>query len=322
MNHSINMAHLANQRPWGVELDLTRQTSGIKTWQQIHNYPIVGYSFQYFRMDPEKPLGDMYSLIIHWGKHIVQTKKSKLSFRLGIGPGYIERRFDREENYKNNLISTRLNYTLNGRINYSFHITPNVSVNAGLGIIHFSNGSMKVPNLGINIPSVHLGVGFQPTHTEEFKRDSLTKFKRHTEFIVFGAGGFKQVYPVDGKTYIVATLAGYINRRVNVKSALNIGVDIFYNGAYKQTIDSLGYDNPTSKYFTAGIHAGHEFYMHRLSVLTQLGFYVYNPLKLTKSVYQRYAFRYHLNKKVFILLGLKSHFGNADFVEWGVGGKF
>lgn len=320
MYHSKNMGHLANQRPQGIELDMFKVTTGNKLWQQVHKYPIIGYSFQYLQMDTKKPLGASYSFILYYGKRIAFSKKSMFYYRIGWGPAYIEKRFDAATNYKNNLISSRFNYALNGRLNYSYKFNDHCSLNAGIGIIHFSNGATKVPNLGINIPTIHVGFGFSPQVDEQFKKDSLPSFKKQTHFLFSMAGGVKQVYPINGPTYFASSFSSYINRRVSRKSSFNIGADILFDGSNKAVLKAT-HSEKNNNYFKIGVIAGHEFHIHNVALLTQLGFYVYDPLKLDKWHYQRIALKYYFSEKFFATIGLKTHLGSADYTEWGLGIK-
>jgi len=321
MMHSRNMAHLANQRPWGAEADIYRATTGKKDWELEHNYPIVGYAFLYFSMDKDKPLGDSYSLVIYYGKEYFKTRKGAFSFRIGAGPAYIERRFDKYSNYKNNLISNRINFALYGRLNYTYWITDHWNVNLGIGLTHHSNGSIQVPNLGVNIPAAFIGVGYRPGIPEKMSRPSLSEFKRKTEFHLSLAGGKKEVFPIEGPSYFISNFSGFITRRVNYKSGLNIGTDFMFDGSNKVILDSSG-NKKNIKYFKWAITAGHEFYIGKVSLLTQLGFYVYDPLKKDKSLYQRIGLKYYFKENIFGVLALKTHFGAADYVEWGAGVKF
>jgi hypothetical protein len=320
MYHSVNMGHLANQRPKGIELDIFKVTTGKKLWQQIHKYPIIGYSFQYLQMDSNKPLGNSYSLIIYYGKRIAYSKKSIFYYRLGWGLAYIEKRFDATNNYKNNLISSRFNYALNGRLNYSFQLNDHCSINTGIGIIHFSNGATKVPNLGVNIPTVHFGISFTPKADKQFLKDSLPALKKEVNLIFSMAGGFKQVYPVNGPTYFASSFSSYINKRISRKSSLNIGADILFDGSNNAVLKANNLEQ-NNKFFKIGTIVGHEFHIHDISLLTQLGFYIYDPLKLEKWHYQRIALKYYFSEKVFATIGLKTHLGSADYTEWGLGIK-
>jgi hypothetical protein len=320
VNHSKNMAHLANQRPQGVEFDMFKITNGSKSWHRIHKYPVVGYSFQYFHMDQKKPLGNSYSMVIYLGKRLITSKKSLLYYRLGCGVAYIDKRFDLQSNYKNNLISSRFNYALNGRFNYTYQINNRWNVNAGIGIIHFSNGATKVPNLGINIPTFHLGIGFTPSKEEKIKRDSLPPFHKELNFNITLTGGFKQVYPVGGRTYFASSYSSYFNKRVSRKSGLTLGADVMFDGSNKTVLDT-SQSAKKIKYFKVGATIGHEFYINKLSLLTQFGVYLYDPLRLDKRHYQRIALKYYFSKSLYASVGLKTHLGSADYTEWGLGIK-
>ena len=114
----------------------------------------------------------------------------------------------------------------------------------------------------------------------------------------------------------------YINKRLNQKSALNIGADGFYNTALKYVIrqdpdiDSLHIPD----FKRAGLTFGHELFISRISLLTQLGVYVYNPYqKVDARIYQRWGLKYYFSRKLFATMLLKTHFGTADCVEWGLG---
>lgn len=324
MNHSVNMAHLANQRPMGVEVDVMRRTFGKKQWEQVHRYPVIGYSFLYMHMDPAKPLGDSYSAIIYYGKKFLQRRSVYLSFRFGLGAAYIEKRFDRENNYQNNLISSRINYALNGRLFFHWDFTPHWSMNLGFGLMHYSNGAMKVPNLGINLPGVHAGISFTPQPVKHFIKDAGmadSLVKKVVQLNLVLAGGLKQVYPTGGPSYFASTISFYANKIVAHRSALNIGTDLFYDASGK-VLDTLQAGKSATRYFKWGLTAGHEFLIHRISLLTQLGFYLYDPLKVNKLLYQRVGLKYRICPKAFISMSLKTHFGQADYVEWGLGYKF
>ena len=321
LDFSSEVAHLANQHLWGFELDVSKNTRGEKQWQQILKFPKVGYSLYYFSFDNSKPLGNTLSLVIHLSKPFFKTKRSELSWRIGIGPGYVDKVFDAQNNYRDNVLSTHLNYTLNGNLDYNFKITRTLLLNAGISLVHISNGNIKKPNFGINIPTIHFGITYKLSDNETLKRDSLPIFKRKTYFHLSVAGGLKDAYPVNGPRYFTSSVAAYVERRVNRKSGLNAGIDLFYDASKKHSIsyDTMNINNTFINYTQVGIVGGHELYINKLTLLTQFGVYLFDPLHLNKAVYQRFGLKYYFNEKLFAQMSLKTHLGVADWVEWGIG---
>jgi hypothetical protein len=320
MQHSANMAQLANQRPPSIELELSKQTTNQQPFAQLYNFPRIGISAHYFIMDPKKPLGNMLGIFPHMSLVIFRTPKHEMHFRIGVGAGFIERRFDLHANYKDNVISSRTNFTLSGRLNYSFK-TGRININTGLGLLHFSNGAIKVPNLGINLPSIYLGIGLSSKTRHEMLPDTLPAFKRKNVIFMSVAGGFKQIYPIGGPDYFMGTYSLYGGRLLNRKSTILIGADLFYDPTGKKLFDG-DLTQVKNSNLKAGLNFGHELIISKLALITQFGYYVFDPYKINKPFYQRYGLKYYFHPNYFAGIALKAHYGVADCVEWSVGFKF
>ena len=78
-------------------------------------------------------------------------------------------------------------------------------------------------------------------------------------------------------------------------------------------------DPETLDHKRVGLIAGHELKMNKISLLTQLGFYVYRPYKTDKILYQRIALKFYFGKNVYLHYGFITHFAKADHSEWGIG---
>ena len=322
-NFSPEVSHLANQHMPAFELNLTKQTKGNKSWQQEYKYPQVGYSLYYYAFDPSKSVGNALGLLIHAGKKIYRTKRSNLQWRMGCGLAYVNKTFDVENNFKNNVISEKVNFTLNGQLNYNFQITSKVLFNLGLGLTHISNGALKRPNFGINLPTMHVGIGIKISKDEEYKKDSVKIFRRKTYYHVSPFMGLKEVYPVNGPKYFVGGINAVVERRVNRKSGLHIGLDFSYDHSKKSEIknDTLNLNNVFLNRAQAAVLIGHELYLNKLSLLTQAGIYLYDPTHLNNAFYEKVGLKYYVTEKIFVNTTLKIHFGVADWIEWGVGAR-
>ena len=317
-----SVAHLSNQHMPGFELDFTKQTYGKKQWQQEYNYPQIGYSLIYYSFNPQKPVGNALALFIHAGKNFYKTKRSNLQWRLGFGNAYVERRFNVESNFKNNVISQRINFTISGQLNFNVNVLPRVALNFGLGMLHISNGSLKRPNFGINLPTVHAGIAYQfNKNAERIRKDSLPTVRRKTNYYVSTFMGLKEVYPVNGPKYFLGGANLLVERKYNRKSGLHTGLDISYDHSKKSEIayDTLPVRNVFINRAQAGLLVGHELYMDKLSLLTQLGVYLYDPAHIDNRFYQKVGFKYYITENVYANLIMKIHLGVADWIEWGIG---
>ena len=64
---------------------------------------------------------------------------------------------------------------------------------------------------------------------------------------------------------------------------------------------------------------GHELFINRMSLITQVGYYIYYPFDFEGRTYLRIGLKYYFGKKWFGALTLKSHGAKAEAIEFGVG---
>ncbi len=75
-------------------------------------------------------------------------------------------------------------------------------------------------------------------------------------------------------------------------------------------------------YKRVGVFVGHELFINKLSVIAQLGYYVYYPFDFEGRLYNRIGMKRYFGKKMYGAITLKSHAAAAEAVEFGVGIRF
>ncbi|EPB65931.1 hypothetical protein ANCCEY_14987, partial [Ancylostoma ceylanicum] len=127
------------------------------------------------------------------------------------------------------------------------------------------------------------------------------------------------MFPTNGKAYPVYALS--LNARMFMKP--KVGWEVALDVISKQAI--WGYrvevEKTQWKIMQFGIYAGYLLPLNQFHFVVGMGAYVrdfYNPDGL---LYHRVGMRYYLKNGVYFNLVLKSHWGKADYVEWGVGYK-
>jgi len=71
------------------------------------------------------------------------------SFRLAAGVGYLKTTYHVYNNYKNTGISTPFNAAINMSFISNYNLSDRIDVLYSLGLCHFSNGSVRMPNKGL-----------------------------------------------------------------------------------------------------------------------------------------------------------------------------
>lgn len=325
MPHHKNMQHLTAGHFTACEINFNIQTHGEKKWHSLYKYPVIGGAVWYADLANPDVLGKAVAVYPYMNFHLYSGRCFYLNYRFGLGLGYITKPFDNADNYKNIAIGSRLNATINMFYELKWWVGKKISLASGIGLTHFSNGSFKTPNLGINIPTVFAGIAYHLSYTENIIADTSWKEmkEKKSTLRLMGAGGMKQIYPANGDTYGVFMISLNYAKAKSYKRELVAGLDVFLDYSDKRSVKRKGISlNSDLGILKPGVYAGHNFVFSKLHLLIHMGCYLYAKDKSDGMIYSRFGLEYDFNKSFFAHLALKTHFAKADFVEWGFGYTF
>lgn len=328
IKHSEDIGHLITGHPEGLMLSYNWKTSGKKEWEQIYNYPDFGVSYHTVNFKNQY-LGINHAIGVHYNFYFLNRN---LMFRVSQGIGLTTNPYDKETNNKNNAFGTKLMdntyFMLQYKKEYLFN---KIGFQAGILLTHFSNGRIKSPNSGINTVALNVGLNYNFDEKQEFIVDTTSVKQNFTERIkynfAFRTGVSEGPVPGLGQKQFYH-IGLYADKRVGRKSAVQLGTDVFFSRYLKDYIEFSsiafpeGHKNYTQKdtdYKRIGLFLGHELFINKLSIETQLGYYVYKPFKYETDIYQRLGIKYYLYKNIFAGVSLKSHGGRAEAIEVGLG---
>ena len=323
MPHHKYIQYLSTGHFTAFELNVGKQTNGRKQWHQLYNYPYIGLSFWTANMANPEVLGSVYTLYPYLNFNLFYHRKLDFNFRFGTGIAYITKKFEPFDNYKNLLIGTNLNVAISLLYELKWAIQQHIQLSTGVGMTHFSNGALKMPNLGINIPTVNVGVAYllntnKPffVPTESLCNKDTTKFE--IQSIV--SGGIKEIYPACGDKFGVFSWSNSLIKTWSLKRKIGVGIDLFWEFSNIRSLKRQGIEvKHAYEVIKPGVHVLHQLRFSRLSLVTQIGFYIYAKDKSDGPIYDRLALQYKLNNNILLNVALKTHFAKADFVEWGIG---
>lgn len=324
MAHSPDMHHLIKGHPEGMMLSLSKQTFGKDEWHQVYNYPDYGAYFLF--QDFKNPvLGNNYAIGLHYNFYFLNRQ---LQFKIAQGIAMTTNPYDNDTNFKNNAFGSRFMENTNIGISYrKQNLFDKFGLQAGFLFTHFSNGRTKSPNSGINTYNVNLGINYNFDEEHVYKRDTVAKPK-FTEPIKYNfvlRSGVNESPIVGSGQKPFFHVGFYADKRLNRKSALQLGTEVFFTNSVKGFIDytSEAYPeqnvDPDTDYKKVGLFVGHELFINRLTVEIQIGYYIYQPFKNDIAVYDRFGVKYYFWKNVYAGVSVKTHGFLAEAMEYNIG---
>lgn len=328
--HNSKIAHLLSEHPTGFLLSWSKLSNPEKYWSYKNNYPELGISFSYHQSHVEA-LGNNYTLYghLHWyfASRLVQ-------FKLAQGIAYADNPYHPDKNFRNVAYGSSLLAATRLELNFvKEYLWDGLGVLAGLGVVHYSNGSIKKPNTSANTMYAHIGLRYNweqiqvPKNTELqwTKNDDLSVFRY--EAIV--RGGVNQ-FGIGAPTRGFLVIGGTLGKRWSYRSGWHAGVEYFHSPFLKDYAHfrSVAYPEDgykgTEDYKRIGIYAGYDLFISdAFSLFANLGYYPYWPIPYDTRVYNRLGAKYYIAKSpIFAMVDVKAHHFRAEAMEFGLGYKF
>jgi len=325
--HNNEILHLIKGHPEGAIIGWNKKTYGFKEWEQRFNYPDYGVSFAYQNFKNEV-LGSNYSLYAHYNFYFFNRN---VMFRIGQGLAYNTNPYHKENNYKNVAFGSKFMSSTFVMLNYKKErIFDKFGLQAGLSLIHYSNANVKSPNNGTNSITLNVGVTYNLDDTDLDYQKTIDKksdqdYAEPIKYNLAFRTGINESDIVGSGQYAMYVASVYADKRINKSSAWQLGTDVFFSNFLKELIyfESVAFPEKNvagdEDYKRIGVFTGHELFVNRISLITQLGYYVYYPFDFEGRTYFRLGLKRYFNDKWFGTLSLKSHGARAEGVEFGIG---
>lgn len=313
------------------------QSDGVvQKWDQLYGFPVYGIGFYSAFFDGGE-LGSPQALYMFMRAPVMVGKKWSWNWELAVGLSYGFYKYDPEVNPDQQVIGSEQNVYFNAATGVSYQFEKRWDLTLDLDVTHFSNGSTRTPNLGVNLFGLALGTrysfnpvrnytkaideSYRPPTRPEFIRKELPKYQRHSEIILFGSMGGKttttQIY--DGPTYFISSFSLDYAWAYHHVGKLGAGFDVFYESALRDYPEKIE-DPDLADLMYYGFHIGHYLRIYRLTLVTQIGFNLSGHVSHKGNTYIQAGGSFNLTEQLFLRAALKTRNGAvADFIEWGIG---
>ncbi len=333
------------------EIYFGTQTKGQKEWHQSYGYPQVGVSFFYGTMGNRQELGMVLGFIPTITFNSLNTNKWNVKINVGLGFSYYQTPYDSISNPYNILIGSHITNLSIASLFVHRQINEKLTAEIGLSVMHSSNGHYQVPNAGLNLPSLKIGLQYQFRASPVLLEKKVTENTWDTKLNLRVGVGIHEFAgttdPVGTPKYLVHTYSVYLSKVLSFKSNFHTGFILRNYESYRHYIEENNlYDTDLAlKSSVVSYFIGHEFIFGRLALLTYGGLDIYNPfykkyadIKERSYNFSRFVQTYTSSRiglnyywkpigsdtkfNAFSGIFVHANFGQADFVELSTGVVF
>lgn len=317
LNNIMNNSYDALDIRFGIKGDGKKQK-----WDKLYGFPEYGLGFySIFFKGPE--LGSPNAIYLFLRPPIFKHKRFEIDWELATGLSFRFKKYNPETNPEQQIIGSSVNIYVNLATGISYLIGNKYSLTLDFDATHFSNGSIKTPNIGVNIFGFAIGGRYNVSNKirKNLKKLEIPKYIKHSEIIIYGGAGSKatttQIF--DGPNYFVSAISLDYAFCYHHIGKIGVGIDGFYESAL-QTYPEKIINPKFSDFIYSGIHISHYLRFYKLAFVTQLGYNLSAKVAHKKATYFILGSVFNINDKIFLRIDLKTRNGPvADFIVWGIG---
>tara|TARA_B110000483_G_C18157831_1_gene528081 strand:+ start:432 stop:1508 length:1077 start_codon:yes stop_codon:yes gene_type:complete len=321
--HRPNIKQLlkGHTKAFTVNFEKTILNSSINN---VYNAPSVGLSLYFADLGNPNQIGNVYGIYPYINTHFITREKIWWDNQVGFGFGWIEKPFDPIDNYQNLAAGSSFNLMVGLKTDFNFKLTKKIVLNTGFEFTHLSNGAIRLPNLGLNIPTISLGLVGKFTDEPRFKKDAnpVKVGKPENTLFTYFQYGVREIEVGSGNLFSSYNLSTefYFNR--SKKFALSTGLDGFYK-TYFDEVTRI--DTSVTKTFSPiqlGVFGAAHQIFGPIDLYVSMGYYFVDDYKKNKAFYHRLGSKIKLSQRIYTNFNIYSHFAKADHFQIGLGYKF
>ncbi len=340
----------------GFDFRLGWQTTGEKAWQQLLRYPTYGVGFASYLYSEEEVnnlIGEPAGIYGFLGLPLYRGKGRKFQSDLDLSAGltYDLNPYDFTTNPYNDAVGSRILFYFNFDLTFNHYLSRRLDLSYGLSLIHFSNGRIRTPNLGVNMVGLHLGLRYnfnalQPYTRKvlpdrrlawrpSFEKHEIPRYPDHWIAKIWTSLGSASTSPpsedeegnpqsVAGPSYLTGSTGLEVHRRYGALASVGLGMSYMFDFGLGER-----YENKEASFWQKSlISIGplHELFFNKLSIFTQVGVYLHITEEVKPMLggwHLRAGGRIYVGDNTFIHAALKTRNGGiADWVEFGFGTGF
>lgn len=316
--HTPSVNNIAGAKPYGAELEFSRQPVDTTTFNRCNCFPRNGIALTFFNFD-KTFLGTGKAVSYFIEPSYKLNKFMQFNLRGSAGLIYASKPYDALKNPENKNYASHINPYLQVGLGLGYNVNTNLRMLFMGSFQHFSNGAFKEPNRGLNWITGSVGILYIPYNTQlpvykKVSAKSVIDNKIYVDLGILFVPGQGYNSKIMGQSNFISGTFVQATKQYGRISAVTGGTEVYYNKLTFQTGDQSRW--------VAGIHAGHSFILGRVNFSQQVGYHLYNSNTAASKIYLRYGLLYRISTHFVAGINLKAHADNADFSDFRVMYRF
>jgi hypothetical protein len=301
--HTSSIQKFKRDRPYGLEFDYGWVLKKASDWRRCNCYSRAGFSASWVNFGNPEVLGSAFNLAMFAEPYLNFGSNLWLSMRMGVGPSYTTKVYDEETNPENLFFSNHFSFIIHLDFMLNFRLSDHWNGKVFGKYNHISNGGVEQPNLGINFPTVGVGLDYVAEPGEFVEREPVPIQQKGIIPSAAVFGSMKNV--VEGPDKVKKRTLGYgflvKGRHMIAKiNALNLGFEGYWDGEIKEKSEG------EKEHRQFSLLVGHDLIFGRFIFSQYWGTYLYAP-NYKKNFFQRYSLTYNLIGNLRFGVNLKAH---------------
>ncbi|MCR5454191.1 MAG: acyloxyacyl hydrolase [Bacteroidales bacterium] len=307
----------------GFGVSYLRRVDGSEPWHHYYRYPKLGVAAYYEDFHYPDVLGKAVSGALVADFHVVKQRLFDIDLNIQAGAAYLTKKFDAQSNNLNLYIGAKFAAFFRFGLELVAMPESRVSMVAGANFVHYSNGSMKLPNLGLNLCQLNLGARMRvnkeivPLRELDASKVEEQMPNRRWQYQAFWSFGCRETGTPEGDKYLVTTMAFNCLRPLTKKFVVGVGIDLMRDGSEGAGIENNGF----VELMSGGLHGSAGLEFGKMYAALEMGAYMFGKYRDFLTMYDRVSINYALSKRLLAHVGLRTYLMKAYYIEWGIGCK-
>lgn len=315
--HNSKIAAIKSKSPLALQFDFYTQKVNQKNFDICSCYPQSGFAISINDYGNTDVLGQGIHLNYYVEPQFKVSNNNYFLFRATAGIAYMNKPYHITDNPYNFAYSLPLSGFVSLGPGWKYFINDRTSLFLIVPFNHVSNGGVKDPNLGLNFPSVQLGISQQKIEiARNFKKSENIQLNKSNRFYLSSFFSSRTVQNGEKKRFLIYGIEASYVRKVTQLLSSNSSIEIYQDDALQEKYRRLNGSN--IRRYRAAAMTGVQFDLGKIELYHRVGLYLYDPGLYDGLIFHRHGIQYLFSNKISAGVEVKAHKEVANFLDFRI----